>query len=421
MTVFVTQAVLESLRAPSDYAEAHDPGSAVRLWLALTVRQTCLLVAATITLLHVRMGRSVSLGSKHWILWAPTLLIAVTSTTVAGVLAGAGVGTFFSGIVYYSSVVGVITSIAFIWLITTLVMIKRNIASLNKSADSWPPVREDKPRASFATEDINAMRDGSSWITSNASSCHDSVSDWSFSLHANRMSRSGSIHANPVTAVYPSKSSSKPNPATRESNVPAIPPLPSRHRDSVASTILGNEPDLFRRETSGPHRERRASQGSWLTSPSASQVTLPRWSYPTTHADASAPNLRADMLPAAPLPRPNSPQVLGGYAPGRNEAEKGLELLAMTNDNDEIDVSFYRLIGWLIAIWAPFVCPPKSQLNFSSLTNCHIGTRTSLFYHGFSFRPHPFAGQRSSQLVCGHLFPDPCDQHFIPIPTTHSR
>jgi hypothetical protein len=50
-------------------------------------------------------------------------------------------------------------------------------------------------------------------------------------------------------------------------------------------------------------------------------------------------------------------QVLGGndagYAPG-GEIENGLAAFAVTNSN-EIDVSFYRVIGWLIVIWAPLV------------------------------------------------------------------
>jgi hypothetical protein len=345
----------------------------------MTVRQTCLLVVACLTLLHVRLGRSVSLGTKHWILWAPTLLLAVTSTAVAGVLAGAGVSTFFAGLVAYSTAVAMITSAAFGWLIFTLVTIKRNLAALNEPADNWPPVREveEKPRPSFATEDIDAMRDGSSWYTSNpGSSRHDSISNWSFSTHSN--SRQGSMRINPATASHPSiaaKSSfwfNSTTAFTRESTVPPVPPLPSLYRSvSVTSTILGNDPDPFRREApSSQTRVHTGSQGSWLTSPSASQVTLSQWSYPTTRPDASMPDLRADLLPGAPRSRPSTPamanaQVLGGYgagyAPGSTEAEKGLASFAVTNSTD-IDVSVYRAIGWMITIWVPFVSLSISEL-----------------------------------------------------------
>lgn len=375
--VFLWQAIQESLGGPSDYADATDPGSAVRLWLAMTIRQTCLLVVACVTLLHIRLGRSVSLGAKHWILWAPTLLLAVTSTAVAGVLAGAGVPTFFSGLLAYSTAVAMVTSAAFGWLILTLVAIKRNLAALNEPADNWPPVREveEKPRPSFATEDIDAIRDGSSWYTSNASSRHDSISNWSFSTHSN--SRQGSMRINPATVSHPSiaaKSSFWFNSTTafpRESPIPPVPPLPSPYRSaSVTSTILGNDPDPFRRAAptgSSQTRVHTGSQDSWLTSPSASQVTLSQWSYPTTRPDASMPDLRADLLPAA---RPGTPamanaQVLGGYgagyAPGSTEVENGLASFAVTSSTD-IDVSVYRAIGWLIIIWVPFVSPSISQL-----------------------------------------------------------
>lgn len=333
LVVFVWQALQESLGGPSDFAEASDPGSAVRLWLVMTVRQTCLLIVASIALLHVRMGRSVSLGSKHWILWAPTLLLTISSTAIAGVLAGAGAKTLFSGIIGYSIAVAIITSVAFGWLIVTLVMIKRNLAALNESADSWPPAIEveNKAHPPFA-EEIDAMRDGSSWITSDAGSHHESISNWSFSSPKHE----ASPRADPAKASH-------------------------QFMPSVTSC---NDPDPSKRKASQHPRVRSGSQGSWLTSPSTSQETLSQWSYSTTRPNASAPDLRADIQPSAPQLRPTSPpladtQVLGGYnagqAPGNIDTEKGLASLAVTNDS-VIDVSLYRAIGWLIVIWVPLVC-----------------------------------------------------------------
>lgn len=359
----------------------------------MTVRQTCLLVVACLTLLHVRLGRSVSLGAKHWILWAPTLLLAVTSTAIAGVLAGAGVTTFFSGLVTYSTAIALITSAAFGWLIFTLIAIKRNLAALNEPVDDWPPVRqvEEKPRPSFATEDIDAMRDGHSWQTSNSSSRHDSISNWSFSTH----SRHGSVRINPATASHTSiapKSSfwfSSKAASIRDSTIPPVPPLPSHYRPaSVTSTIMGNDPDPFRREAPSAQTlvypgSIVGSQGSWLSSPSASQVTLSQWSYPTTRPDASMPDLRADLLQAQHL-RPGTPamanaQVLGGYgagyAPGGIETEKGLASFAVTNSTN-IDVSVYRAIGWMITIWVPFVS--LSMFFIITFIDRHLISRDSL-------------------------------------------
>ena len=79
----------------------------------MTLRQTCLFIISGLTLLHVRMGRSVSFGGKHWMLWAPTLVLVATSTAIAGVLAATSVHTFFIGLVAYSSTVAVFSSLAF--------------------------------------------------------------------------------------------------------------------------------------------------------------------------------------------------------------------------------------------------------------------------------------------------------------------
>lgn len=298
---------------------------------------------------------------------APTLLISVTSTTVAGALAEGSVDTFFPGTIIYSATVAIVTTIALSWLITTLVVIKRNLAALN---DSWPPVREvaDKPRPSFATEDVDAMRGGSSWVTSNASSHHESVSNWSFSTHPNPIINQSSPRGNPVAShpSIPAKSFWF-NSATNLARQSAVPP---RSLISATSTVLGNDPDPFRREAAS----RPGSRGSWLTSPSASQVTLPRWSYPTTHPDASSHNLPVDLLAAAQPPRQSlwvmaNARVSGGYnvGYGGNGTEKSHSSLVVT-DSSGIDVSFYRAIGWMITIWAPLVSLPISQ-GFPFLTS----------------------------------------------------
>ncbi|EGO02088.1 hypothetical protein SERLA73DRAFT_71232 [Serpula lacrymans var. lacrymans S7.3] len=351
--VFIWQAVTEYLGGPADFSEALDAASASRLWFALTIRQTCLLVVSTLTLLHIRMGRSVSFGAKHWILWAPTLLLAVTSTVMAGILADTGVTGLFVGLVAYSTTVALLSTVAFGGLIFTLIIIKRNLAALNDPADSWPPAKEveDKPRPSFATEDVDAMREGSSWITSDASSRHESVSGWSFSTHHTHH-RHGSVRVNAAAASQVSvaaKSSFWFNPPTpangRDSGIPPVPPLPSPYKQSTSPTCaLSDDPDPFRRDVPDNQRARLGSQTSWLTSPSASQVTLSAWSYPTGRGDASTPDLNAELLPSTAVSRPVTPalasaQVLGGYGYTR-DAEKGIASLAVTGT--EIDVSVYR-------------------------------------------------------------------------------
>lgn len=397
LAVFVWQAVMESTGSPQAFAAATDPASSVRLWFAMTVRQTCLLVVASITLLHVRLGRSVSFGKKHWMLWTPTALFVVTSTALAGVLSGAGLPSLFVGLVAYTSTVAAVTSVAFACLIGTLLIIKRNLSALNEVSDPWPPVREieDKPRPSFATEEIDAIRDGASWITSNASSRHDSISQWSFTTHnttingsSHHTSSSGRPH--PATGSHPSippKSTFWFNPSTThlDANIPPVPPLPSPYGPLSPTAQILSDPDPFRRDSPTPlpdhPRQRLGSQTSWLTSTNGSHVTLSAWSYPTSHhsegtiRNGSSPDLRTDLLPS--VTRPATPamanaQVLGGYgfAPGSLEAEKGLAALAAP-PGTEINISVYRAVGWMITVWVPLVCYPLNSTMPRYLTFLH--------------------------------------------------
>ncbi|KAA1473418.1 hypothetical protein DENSPDRAFT_859887 [Dentipellis sp. KUC8613] len=364
LAIFVWQAVSEYLGNASGYQIASDPGAATRLWFALTVRQTCLLIVSGLTLLHVRMGRSVSFGAKHWILWAPMLLVVVTSTALAGVLSGAGLSSFFVGYVAYSTVVAVLSTVCFGCLIASLVIIKRNLTAINEAVEPWPPVKEveEKPRPSFATEDIDALRDGSSWITSQASSHHESISAFSFSTHHTHVQH-------PAAASHPSipaKSSFWFNPATpytgvggSSDSVPPVPPIPSPYRTQP----LTEDPDPFRRSES-PHaaKMRMGSQSSWLTSSSGTRQTASAWSFPTERAEspiapalASTQDLNSALLQSRPVtPAMASAQVLGGYgyAPSRESLEQGIGALAAVPASD-IDVSGYRIIGWLASIWIP--------------------------------------------------------------------
>lgn len=383
LAVFVWQAVSENLGGVADFATAHDPGAAARLWLSMTLRQACLFVIAGITLLHVRMGRPISFGAKHWVLWAPTLVLAVTSTAIAGVLASTGLSTFFLGLTTYSVTIAALSSVAFGCLIGTLIVIRRNLTALHEAqADPWPPVREveEKPRPSFATEDIDALRDGSSWITSDAGSRRASISTWSFTTrHSTRPSNAGSIRTpHPLTGSYPSiphKSSFWFNPATpydgHDSPIPPVPPLPSPYRPASTSHPLAHtDPDPFRRNDPLHGRypvPRMGSQTSWLTESSGTKATLSAWSFPTTHREnVHTPDTAtafvdqpADARPSTAHSRPITPalanaKVLGGYgyAPGAALAEKGLAALANV-PSDDVDVSVYRAIGWLIMIWVP--------------------------------------------------------------------
>ncbi|CAL1700479.1 unnamed protein product [Somion occarium] len=380
LAIFVWQVITEYLGGPSGYGVVHDPASAVRLWLATTLRQSCLLIVASLTLLHVRLGRPVSFGEKHWMLWGPTAVLAITSTALAGVFAGTNVASFFIGLTAYSTTLAVMSTVAFGCLIGTLIIIKRNLAALNEMRDTWPPVQEaaDRPRPSFATEDIDAIKDGSSWITSRASSRHDSISAFSFSTHHTHHSAkpsNGSVRLMPAAMAsnpsIPPKSSYWFNPATpygngRDSPVPPVPPLPSPYRPSTAPStgtlhdgVGFHDDDPFRRQA-----PRMGSQSSWLSEHFSEQATLSAWSFPTTRpgtpaAYPSTPDLHTELLPSTAVSRPLTPamvstDVLGGYgySPEAMHAEKGIAAVNAATGG-EVDISVYRAIGWLITVWVP--------------------------------------------------------------------
>ncbi|KAI0030891.1 hypothetical protein K488DRAFT_53236 [Vararia minispora EC-137] len=368
LALFIWEALMQYYGSPAGYATASDVGSSVRIWLALSLRQTCLLVVSCLTLLHVRLGRPVAFGGRHWMLWAPMLVLVAFSTAIAGVVSGVHVKTFFFGTIGYTVFLALGSTFAFAGLFGTLVVIKRNLQTIDDT-DSWPPARDEtKIRRSFAPEDVEALRDGSSWITSRADSDRESISAFSFSTHNTHVQH-------PAAASHPSipaKSSYWFNPSTSNLNgnahdlVPPVPPLPSPYRARVCGD---DHPDPFRRSES-PHehvaRVRNGSQASWLTSTSGTRPTMTAWSFPTSRpsspvldaAVASTQDLNSHLLRSS---RPNTPalssaRVLGGYGyvpPSPSDHEKGLSKLA-TESSNEIDVSVFRILTWLAGIWVPF-------------------------------------------------------------------
>jgi len=227
---------------------------------------------------------------------------------------------------------------------------------------------EDKPRPSFATEEIDAIRDGASWITSNASSRRNSVSAWSFSTHHTVAT---SYHGRPQTTTHPSvpaKSSfwfgsSGPN----DVQIPPVPPLPSPYGPATPGLA---DPDPFRKDPPLPKHQkpRLGSQSSWLTSSNGSHTTVTSWSYPTTHHEGTVGNISTPDFQTALMAtssRPVTPamadaQVLGGYgyAPGGMEVEKGLAALAAPVGTT-VEVSMLPAVTWSVMIWVPLVSFPR--------------------------------------------------------------
>ena len=389
LVVFVWQVVAESLGGPSNYAVGLDPLATVRLWFASTIRATCVLVIIAMTLLHVRLARPVDFGKSHWLIWVPGLLLIFTSTVVAGksfclsfmsstltpctgALAGANIPSFV-GVIAYSSSLTFLGVVVLAALIGTLVTIRRNLTSTGELDDSWPPMRQvDEKRPSFAQEDIDALKDGSSWITSDAGSHCGSVSAFSFSTHQThaRKSSNGSSNLH-HGSVHPQSSfwftSEAPG---RISPVPPVPRLPAPYRPaSPTSASVCDDPDPFRRTVGNDPRIRNGSQASWLTEPSVAPSTVTAWSFPANRPPSrpntpgmfpqSTVDLHAELLrPAVPsrsqTPAINSTQVLGGYGfsdVSLAEKQAGLEAVP----EGDLDTNIPRVMAWFITVLLPCV------------------------------------------------------------------
>lgn len=380
-------------------------------------------------------------------LWAPTLLLAITSTALAGVFAGTDVASFYIGLTAYSATLAVMSSAAFGCLIGTLVIIKRNLAALNEMRDPWPVAEPSAHRHSFATEDVDALKDGSSWITSRASSRRDSVSAFSFSTHHTHHSAKPSngsfrlmqsaMASNP--SIQP-KSSYWFNPSTphlngRESPVPPVPPLPSPYRPSTAPTTatlqegaVFHEDDPFRRQA-----PRMGSQSSWLSEHYSEQATLSAWSFPasrpgtpTTAAYPSTPDLRTELLPSTAVSRPLTPamvstDVLGGYGYSAEavQAEKGIAAVNAATGS-EVDVSVYRAIGWLVTIWVPLVrCFLLAVMHVTDIWS--LGILSTILFDVRSSTSSQLYDFFDPSYYVGHTFFAPaCIEYRLPFAVAHS-
>lgn len=392
LIVFTWQVIAESLGGPTNYAAGLDPLATARLWLASTVRATCIFVIIATTLLHVRLARPIDFGRFHWLIWGPGLLLIVTSTIIAGrslrssplvslaltlcagALAGVNFPSFFVGVVAYSSSLTFLSAVVLAALVGTLVTIRRNLTSTNELDDSWPPMRQvDEKRHSFAQEDVDALKDGSSWITSDAGSCHGgSVSAFSFSTHQTHARKSSNSSSNLHHGSIPPKSGfwfSSETPG-KISPVPPVPPLPAPYRPaSPPSASMCDDPDPFRRTIGNDPRVRNGSQASWLTEPSVAPSTATAWSFPATRP-ASRPNtpgifpqsatdLHAELLRPSIPSRPQTPaisstQVLGGYGfSDVSLAEKQAGLAAVPEG--DLDINVPRVMIWFISLLLPCV------------------------------------------------------------------
>lgn len=367
--VFIWQVVAQQ-NVPPSFNLAHDPVGSARLWFASTARQTCLCIVLLVAVVQVRQGRTVSLGPFHTFLLVPTVLVVALATTLAAVFAVIGTPTLFVGITAYSVAVALVSLGAFLTLVRTIVNVRRNLAALEPD---WPPVKE-KRRGSFATEDLEALKEGSSWITSHRSSRHNSVSSFAFSVRSalpsshNSSARDRAKFVGSTATLPPAKSSYWFGMAsTPDLNVPPVPSLPGQYQynpspSSPVPSIEDDNHDPFRRDEPRYPRIPKSSANSWLTEPSVSQPTLSEFSFPTTRPSSPMRGgSSGNLLPASATtvafasPMPHG-RVLGGYnyIPELDNRIKGLSSNTLSSTNDA-PTSAWRAVGWVSVILVPIV------------------------------------------------------------------
>ena len=278
----------------------------------------------------------------------------------------------------YCTSIAILTSALLGCVVGTLLIVRHNIkmaAQAEMDDKEWPPLKEKLGRRSITSDDIEALKEGSSWITSHRSSVGsrpNSISAFSFST-AHHSSHGTTA---PVTGSAPSvlpKSSywfgtATPNSAAliSQDSIPPVPRVPSPYRDFPTTPPprpdgeLTDLSDPFHRS---PPRPAKSSANSWLTSPSASQATLTEFSFPTTRP--GSPNEHEQLTRTALTPTVDDrvahsrgttavqplaeSRVLGGY--GLRGSVVGLSPKA----SKDVDISVFRCAAWTASIWLPIV------------------------------------------------------------------
>jgi hypothetical protein len=269
----------------------------------------------------------------------------------------------------------VASTIMFSYLAMTLLSIRRNLLHRLEAP------AEKGPRPSFATEDIDALKEGSSWLTSAAGSRRDSMSAWSFSTwHSPLPSTQGSVR-DPRLGSHtslPPKSSFWFG-ANGDEEIPPVPPIPSPYRHDAEKACHEDEPEPFAYRNH--RRPPKSSNESWLSSPSVSQETMTAFSFPSSrpaspsnsqigHSNKDAfvsSRTAVSPMPVSPLPHLSNAKVLGGYG-HVGMTEKGSSTTNL-DASKTLDISLAKMLLWFAMIWVPFVSCLHVQLSASSHYN----------------------------------------------------
>ncbi|KAI9434446.1 hypothetical protein H4582DRAFT_2176214 [Lactarius indigo] len=351
-------------------------GATSRLWLALTLRQTCFLIVSALILIHVRLRKSVSFGVAHWLLWVPLVFLATVSTLVAGIVAATTTMTtspnriFRVGYITYSSAVAVLNTVMFGCFVGTLILIKRSLASFHKTQSS----SNESAQAAPSIEEVDAIREGSTWITSTTNSRQDTTTTTTSISDSTTRTRHTSQSA--ATSPEPLRFPFWIPPSTYAYS--SLPQTPSPRRDDVPYRDF--EPFRRRAQSLRAAAISMSSRNSWITSSFGTHPTLSAWSFPTTlssHQHSRVEEVESSVIASTPTQErsPTSVRPPPAAVPGVRALEDQTEKAQPSSPPSSapsppvIDISVLRILAWLAGVWIPllFALPYILHLNGSNL------------------------------------------------------
>ena len=355
--VFVWE-VFAQWSSSSSSAHGSTPGISAtsRLWLALTLRQTCFLIVSALILTHVRLRKSVSFGTAHCLLWVPLVFLATVSTIVAGAFAATTTypGRIFRvGFITYSSAIALLNTIMFGCLVGTLIIIRRSLENFQK-AQGFQPSNESADRSQDA--DIDVIREGSSWITSTTSSRQrqDAANLSPFSTRTRHTSQSAA--ASPEWGAMPLRFPFWPPPGPHPYS--SLPQTSPRRDDAHYKDF---EPFRRRAQSLRAAALTLSSGNSWITSSLGTHPTLSAWSYPTVPT-LSSHQATGSAIASPPTRNRSTASVRFPTVAAPIQAEKGqASPLSDSPASPVLEISVVRIIAWLAGVWVPLVCSPSDS------------------------------------------------------------
>ncbi|EJD01318.1 uncharacterized protein FOMMEDRAFT_169462 [Fomitiporia mediterranea MF3/22] len=311
LLVFVWEVFNQNLAQTTNRSVGTDTAASARLFLVLTLRQIFLLGISAVSLIQVRRSLQSSFGIFHWRVWVPPSTVTAISTAITGIYASKGIQSFRIGVTAYIIFLAISTTAAIIFLVVSLRVIQDKLMSNSEWYDSWyDAITDVKSSYSFPTEDVEALKDGSSWITSDAGSRRDSISSFSFESTA---------------------------------------------RSAETSHDVNNQQQVG---------ESSQQDSSWLTEPSVPPRTITDWSFSTNpevnmaHASTTMDNhtqLGVNRASCPLTPALSSTQFIGHSdlhhrgVGDRNDSFQTFNKMYTKDDR----ARWIRMAGWLAYIWLP--------------------------------------------------------------------